>query len=291
VLRERVMRPIGIGDDEWSIGYGREFDVDGLSLVAGWGGGNFTPRAAARVGRLVLRGGDWDGERLLSEEAIRLVTGDAGTPGPGGIGWWTNADLRYPDIPRDAVWGAGAGHQILLVIPSLKLVMVRNGAALDAEDRERDAVAHYLFEPLVSAVTDRVGRGRESATAADSWPYPPSSVITGVEWAPVESIRRDADGSDNWPLTWADDGHLYGCYGDGWGFTPRLEKKVSVGLSKIVGGPDDFRGTNIRATNLEQPGDGARGKKVSGLLMVDGVLYAIARNAGNAQLAWSEDRG
>ena len=37
--------------------------------------------------------------------------------------------------------------------------------------------------------------------------------------------------------------------------------------------------------------DGARGKKASGLLMVDGVLYLWARNAGNAQLAWADDHG
>jgi hypothetical protein len=38
-------------------------------------------------------------------------------------------------------------------------------------------------------------------------------------------------------------------------------------------------------------GDGRRGKKAGGLLMVKGVLYLWARNAGNAQLAWSADHG
>jgi hypothetical protein len=36
---------------------------------------------------------------------------------------------------------------------------------------------------------------------------------------------------------------------------------------------------------------GARGRKASGLLMVDGVLYLLARNLDNAALAWSRDRG
>src|SRR4051794_23883688 len=31
--------------------------------------------------------------------------------------------------------------------------------------------------------------------------------------------------------------------------------------------------------------------KASGILMVDGVLYLWVRNVGNAQLAWSRDRG
>src|SRR5262249_53454877 len=70
LLRERVMKPIGVADKEWSAGYGQTFTVDGLPLVASWGGGSFTARAAARIGRLVLREGDWDGKRILSKEAV-----------------------------------------------------------------------------------------------------------------------------------------------------------------------------------------------------------------------------
>ena len=81
LLRERVMRPIGVADTEWSCGYGKTFTVDGLPLVAAWGGGSYTPRAAARVGRLLLREGDWDGRRLLTHDAVRQITGDAGLPG------------------------------------------------------------------------------------------------------------------------------------------------------------------------------------------------------------------
>ena len=38
-------------------------------------------------------------------------------------------------------------------------------------------------------------------------------------------------------------------------------------------------------------GDGETGKKASGMLMVDGVLFMWVRNAGNSQLAWSSDFG
>jgi len=290
LLRERIMRPIGISDSEWSIGYGQTFDVDGLPLVAGWGGGSITPRAAARIGRLVLHEGDWDGARVLASDAVRQVAQDAGTPGPCGIGWWTNADNRYPDLPSDAVWGAGAQHQILLVVPSLGLIMVRNGRSLTT-DYERDAVAHLLFDPLIAAITERHSGRPSGLKTSRQAPYPQSPIITGVEWAPAETIRRAAEGSDNWPLTWGDDDNLYTAYGDGRGFEPFVERKLSIGLAKILGGPDDFRGVNVRSADLEQPGDGARGKKASGLLMVDGILYLFARNAGNAQLAWSEDRG
>ena len=36
LLRDRVMRPIGVTADEWSCGYGKTEEVDGLSLVASW---------------------------------------------------------------------------------------------------------------------------------------------------------------------------------------------------------------------------------------------------------------
>ena len=53
----------------------------------------------------------------------------------------------------------------------------------------------------------------------------------------------------------------------------------------------DFAGVNIRSATGETRGNGPRGKKASGLLSIDGVLYLLARNAGNAQLAWSPDHG
>ncbi|HEU0039421.1 MAG TPA: serine hydrolase domain-containing protein, partial [Verrucomicrobiae bacterium] len=81
LLRERVMRPIGVPDAEWSVGYGKTVMVDGLPLVATWGGGAYTPRATARIGRLVLHEGNWEGRQLLSTNAVRQVTRDAGLTG------------------------------------------------------------------------------------------------------------------------------------------------------------------------------------------------------------------
>ena len=120
-------------------------------------------------------------------------------------------------------------------------------------------------------------------------PYPPSPVIREVRWAPKESIIRQARGSDTWPLTWADDDALYTAYGDGQGFEPLVPDKLSLGFARVVGPPEDFTGINIRSATGERKGDGARGQKASGMLMVGGVLYLWVRNAGNSQLAWSSD--
>ena len=120
-------------------------------------------------------------------------------------------------------------------------------------------------------------------------PYPPSPVIREIRWAPKESIVRKARGSDTWPLTWADDDALYTAYGDGRGFEPLVPEKLSLGFARVVGPPEDFTGINIRSATGERKGDGARGQKASGMLMVGGVLYLWARNAGNSRLAWSSD--
>jgi hypothetical protein len=285
LLRERVMRPIGVPDAQWSIGYEQTLKVEGLPLIATWGGGSFAPRATARVGRLMLRKGNWEGEQLIASSAVEQVTTDAGTPGNGAIGWWSNHEGTNARLPQDAFWGAGAGHQVLVVVPSLRLIAVRNGEALSTATNFAAALQEYFFHPLMNAVAP------SAAPVAGPAPYPPSPVIKGVTWSPKETIIRRANGSDNWPLTWADDDHLYTAYGDGNGFDPFVPEKLSLGLAKIIGAPPEFKGVNVRASALEQKGEGKSGRKASGLLMVDGVLYLWARNAANAQLAWSSDHG
>ncbi|MBI1927848.1 serine hydrolase [Candidatus Poribacteria bacterium] len=304
LLRERIMKPIGVPDEEWSIGYGVGYEVDGLTLYANWGGGSYTARAVARLGRLMLRMGDGEGEPLVAPEWVQKVVMYAGTPLPdrpagnpqpgSGLGWWTNFDGVWGEVPRDAFAGAGADNQILLVIPSLDLIIVRNGALLgDASKGEGfwGGLEKYLFNPLMRAV------GEAANQRIAHSPYPPSPVITGVTWAPPEGIvhkanGKNGDGSDNWPVTYADDGNLYTAYGDGYGFDPIVPTKLGLGFARVIGGPTDFTGENIRS-DAENTGMGRAGKKASGILMVDGLLYIWARNADNnghhCQLAWSRD--
>lgn len=123
-------------------------------------------------------------------------------------------------------------------------------------------------------------------------PYPPSPVIAAIEWAPTNQIVRAAHDGDNWPVTWADDDAIYTTWGDGTGFVPKVEKKLSMGFARVTGAPDKFTGVNIRSA-AEQLGQGRAGKKGWGILCVDGVLYLWVGHADNkgaqAQLAWSRD--
>jgi hypothetical protein len=119
-----------------------------------------------------------------------------------------------------------------------------------------------------------------------------------LTWAPASTIQRfaqgrNSDGSDNWPLTWAEDNHLYAAYGDGYGFHPMTKTKLGLGFAQIQGTPStQVRGINIRSPT-ENPAMGPAGAKASGLLMIDGVLYCWLRNADgqgrSSRLAWSTD--
>src|SRR5690606_25871265 len=128
---------IGITEKEWSVGYGKTYTVNGLDLVANWGGAAFTPRAAAKIGRLMMNKGNWEGKQLISSKWAEKVVEYAGTPLPPrnakdiaqacGLSWYRNFDAAWERTPRDLFSGAGAGNQTLLVIPSLQLIVVRNG--------------------------------------------------------------------------------------------------------------------------------------------------------------------
>jgi hypothetical protein len=123
-------------------------------------------------------------------------------------------------------------------------------------------------------------------------PYPPSPVIRSLQWAPAETIVRRAKDGDNWPVTWGADDALYTTWGDGTGFVPKVERKLSCGFARVTGGPDNFTGMNIRSP-AEQLGEGRRGKKGWGILSVGGVLHLwlghADQNGAAMQLAWSGD--
>jgi hypothetical protein len=158
-------------------------------------------------------------------------------------------------------------------VPSLDLIVVRNGGWMGRTERFWSDIVENVFDPLVAP------------------PYPPSKTILGVNFAPASAIIRKAIDSDNWPITWADDDALYTAYGDGRGFEPYTDCKLSLGLAKVTGSPEELQGVNLRSADAERTGDGNKGPKASGVLMVDGVLYMWVRNTGNSQIAWSEDHG
>ncbi len=103
-------------------------------------------------------------------------------------------------------------------------------------------------------------------------PYPRSDLVDGwkLDWS---THQRHAQGSDNFQLTWADDGHLYGAWGDGGGFGGTNSKgRVGLGVARVEGGPRDYRGFNVWG-GLEAEREATFDGKSWGLICVEEVLH------------------
>lgn len=112
-----------------------------------------------------------------------------------------------------------------------------------------------------------------AAAARAEAPYPPSSVIKSVAFD-FDTHERRAPGSDNWPITWADDDHQYTVWGDGGGFGGTNSKgRVSLGFARVEGPADNYQGINIWGGH-DGENRATFGGKSYGILSVGGVLYA-----------------
>jgi len=109
-------------------------------------------------------------------------------------------------------------------------------------------------------------------------PYPNSSFFSGITWH-YGTQEDAAPGSDQWPVTWADDGHLYACWGDGGGFGgTNSDGRVSMGVARIEGQPPmsgSWDGINVwGGKNPESSQSAEEGK--ADPVCVDGDLYLAA---------------
>ena len=142
------------------------------------------------------------------------------------------------------------------------------------------------------AVTARSGGeetgGNQPQSAVRAWepcPYPPSGTIAGIEFD-VATRRTEALGSDIWPVAWADDDHQYAAFGDGAGFGVTNAEdqhgaaRVSLGVARIEGDSDNYRGVNVWGGYRAENSARFSGKG-TGLLCVDGVLYMMVAGPGS----------
>tara|TARA_R110000764_G_scaffold145244_1_gene232979 strand:+ start:4103 stop:5164 length:1062 start_codon:yes stop_codon:yes gene_type:complete len=75
-------------------------------------------------------------------------------------------------------------------------------------------------------------------------PYPPSPAVKFVTWDMTIKTQNGL-GSDQWPMTWAEDNNLYAAWGDGWGWDKGEEPKRSIGITRITGSPPNFTGEDL----------------------------------------------
>lgn len=129
--------PVGIASGDWQPRFMRDPNgrrLQGLSL---------TPRDMARFGLLALARGRWAGTRVVPEAYVRSALSSSQRMNPSyGLLWWLNGKTTHqlpgpsprplsgplvPSAPADLVAALGAGDQKIYVVPSLSLVVARQG--------------------------------------------------------------------------------------------------------------------------------------------------------------------
>jgi CubicO group peptidase (beta-lactamase class C family) len=155
-VRNRVLRPLGIGGVDF-----RE-DRRGNPLLAS--GFRLTAREWARLGELILGGGKFHGHQLVRSDLLAECFRGTRINPIFGMGFWLNRvrpDSREVDVekmlevpwerqnwreaclcreaPRDMIAAIGSGYQRMFIVPSMNLVIVRQG-----RDDSRFSDAHFL---------------------------------------------------------------------------------------------------------------------------------------------------
>lgn len=136
-LKARILEPLDIHPAQWN-------EKDGQPTLPS--GADLTAREWARFGQFVLQDGAWKGMQLVDPATLAENFKSSSVNSAYGLTWWLNeepapqvlnasqpmraaSDLfthpRRGELPDDLFMAAGAGGQRLYVIPSMKLVIVR----------------------------------------------------------------------------------------------------------------------------------------------------------------------
>ncbi len=152
---DALFAPLGIENYRWArFDDGRKVDAGGHLLL--------TPQAMAKVGMLVLQGGEWNGRQIVSEEWIerstRPRTEIRGMPY--GYLWWSDT-LRYGEKEVGIVWASGNGGQTIFLAPEYDLVAVFTAGYFNSD---RSQVVFDLFSnavlPSVAELQEHLPNGR-----------------------------------------------------------------------------------------------------------------------------------
>ncbi|TAJ56977.1 serine hydrolase domain-containing protein [Brevundimonas sp.] len=148
----RLLTPLGMDDTRWITSQG----VGEGGVVTNYYSAASTARDLARFGELILGAGVWNGRRLIGAESLQTLLRPSQALNPSyGLLWWSNArpgadafgrgdSLRFPSAPRDTVAALGAGGQLVLIVPSRALIVVRQGEAPGSPTLGDDLLAAAL---------------------------------------------------------------------------------------------------------------------------------------------------
>jgi len=144
-----LLDPLGAGFSTW------------MSLPGGYtdtaGSSEMRPRDMARVGLLVLRNGNWNGEQIIPEDWIRRSTqeqvslefNEAWGNGYGYL-WWLS-DVQIGSTPVHSFAASGFGGQVIAVFPDLDMVIVITGGNYENDEGQPFQIMERFILPAVLA--------------------------------------------------------------------------------------------------------------------------------------------
>ncbi|GJM44370.1 MAG: hypothetical protein DHS20C21_12120 [Gemmatimonadota bacterium] len=196
VMFTRVLTPLGIGssDFQWRDNAYRADTIEGIKSREFASGISADVDAMARLGYLYLRGGEWDGLRILPTSFVaQAATSDpsiAGLPEEDpvkypnatdhyGLLWWNNNDGALSGVPTDTYWAWGLNENLIVVMPSYDLVVARGSddGWQSGWSGDYSVLAPFL-QPIAAAVTV-VSTGVDEGLPESSWGSIKSRFRTG----------------------------------------------------------------------------------------------------------------
>lgn len=107
-----------------------ESDLEGNYVASSYGWAN--TRDWGKFGLLYLHEGNWNGEQIVDSTWVKYVATPTNTSnGRYGAQFWLNAGGHYPDAPKDLFSCNGYQGQMVFIIPSKEMVIVRFGLTED----------------------------------------------------------------------------------------------------------------------------------------------------------------
>jgi CubicO group peptidase (beta-lactamase class C family) len=138
LAREFLFKPLGIQQYYW------ETHRDGLTL--GGMGLWLKPRDMAKIGKLVLKGGNWEGMQVISNEWVSASTVRQATHRDYGYYWLTSENNSF--------WASGKGGQIIWVCREKQIVVVVTSDSFAKSWLLSDGSYDNIFQGIYNATFD-----------------------------------------------------------------------------------------------------------------------------------------
>ena len=154
-LKRRVINPIGM-----EFGNYRSDRAGNPQLPFG---AFLSAREWVKYGTLILHKGSWNGKEIIPADKLeKCFVGTKANP-IYGLNWWLiglnqQETPNVPKIPADTVAAMGKGKQRLYIIPSLNMVVVRQGTGQSFQDN--DFLNRLLFGKETSTPRRRARQGQ-----------------------------------------------------------------------------------------------------------------------------------